>query len=910
MRDATEAVLVALKWLAGQELRRGGRSRIADFVAASEVLWPGDVPPVEQAGIRLRSEALELLPRLHLTEQEHAILLVLLGHQEIVPVADPNSEVPWSYQRAKAPKRIGQRRNDLIEALGLHGCSRDDFRKRYENPALVVLAAALTGARHSPPGIDSQQLGDSETSTGPTPNEDELTVAALNTLTRHIVEKILGKMFPPPTKVNYRALTPGMSGSSVFLVYPRRGDARAPCVAKIGPARDIHAELRAWGEHVEPYLRNKHLPGIHNSVLVDDVGGIAYKFFADTTLNRRLQGLAAVEDTLAIEELVSKLLTVLISAWNEKHRLPRNLVKEDYPLTDGDLIAFESFCDEMPAPFTLPPEDVRLVRRLWRSESTHAHQLQCVSRCHGDLYGENVLVDSDDDLCLIDFSHADEQHYLRDFITLEGDLLLRLLPAGGADVEVDAKAARHLVNLASADFPTGFTPDPAQQPKVTAGAAAALRAIRRHAWGRMENNADEIPNYQVGLIRRLVRTVARVENRLSHAQRCAGALLAVSHARSLAQTHSLASAFSSGGAGAAPSKSASAGRGALVPPGATALAEKIKDARSLKAPAFSLLGGLYLDVILDPVQTTELRNEEWSNLEPVELRLGGSCVQVGRALYEWFNVQSVLFSAIGGAADPFSAEARRLLAREGWIAQVFCNDIAGVSTAVSVHLQQGSAEFTTIFTHKGALEHLGWREQWIDLLAEHEAGRVLYLAGYFRTRLYSGLDRHLQEMSRSQIVVIDHGALVPEVESADSVQRLKQAFARGQIDIYICTLGELWSLVKHPQRLSLPPEEERSAELVDELASQLELPPVTIVRGQEWPGPANAFLVLSSSGYRVELVTVKATRPTFRSGVGLDNVFNAGFLYSIVTGDPHQDVWDAVHVATREGLKTWLSASR
>ena len=52
------------------------------------------------------------------------------------------------------------------------------------------------------------------------PDSDETTRDALNTLGLRVVEGILGQLYPSATFIQYRALSPGLSGASVFLVFP------------------------------------------------------------------------------------------------------------------------------------------------------------------------------------------------------------------------------------------------------------------------------------------------------------------------------------------------------------------------------------------------------------------------------------------------------------------------------------------------------------------------------------------------------------------------------------------------------------------------------------------------------------------------------------------------------------------
>lgn len=745
------------------------------------------------------------------------------------------------------------------------------------------------------------------------PIDDELTRSTLNVFGRAAINHLLEELFPGRTEILFQALMPGMSGSSVLLAYPHAPQRQEPCVVKVGPARDIAAELEAYKTHVEPYLRSENLPGIIGSYVRDDLGALAFQFYAKTTLNARLEQLASEGNAKTVTALVRNLLKTLASAWNVSKVLRRrDLFVADYQLGSADLSAFEQLCLSMPHGHGVSPEDAGLVRWLWTEGGASFNPDHYISLCHGDLYGDNVLVNPQDRFCLIDFSHAKPQHYLRDFITLEGDLVLRLFPSGDREeLQGAASVLRRLIEASSPPFPgpSGRFRRKRSEDPVAAPILAALAEIRAAAWGRMENDRAQIPPYELGLIRRLVRTTVRPENRLSDSQRWAGVHLTLAHARHLTETVSPGrkASVASSPKGLASDKRSRPAEQTLErePP----LATKVKQARERESPCFTLIGGVYLDVILKPIETLELRQEEWSNLEPVRLCLGGSCIQVGRAVEEHFQVHSVLLSAIGGAADPMSTEARRLLDREPWMANSSKNEIAGVSTAVSVHLRQGSGEFTTIFTHRGALEFLGWPRIAQESLEAYESGGILYIAGYFRTCLHSQLEEHLRMLGHAQVVALDHGRLVPEVESPQAVRALKQAFRQGLVDVYICTLSELWSLVAYPDRQGPLSSAVQSADFLRDLVAEVQLPPVTIIRDEEWLGRSTAWLLYSPTE-SIEAITVPSSWDPPRGAVGMDNAFNAVFLHSLATGPSGQGLWEAVKQATIDGVTAWRQVAR
>ena len=61
---------------------------------------------------------------------------------------------------------------------------------------------------------------------------------------------------------------------------------------------------------------------------------------------------------------------------------------------------------------------------------------------------------------------------------------------------------------------------------------------------------------------------------------------------------------------------------------------------------FALLGAVYLDILVDPIRTDYLADDEWRFRNPVGLRLGGSAAWVGHYLHANHQRQSHLFSLV------------------------------------------------------------------------------------------------------------------------------------------------------------------------------------------------------------------------------------------------------------------------
>jgi len=478
---AFDHVLTAVKWVARlhPNKRSGGRAeeeRPLSYRTAARILWPEPDLAIEVIERRLRDEVLAVVQLLAASNElrpfERDVVAVHVSDLEMVATDSPSQ--PW---RLRQPRQVrarttGERRASILVAMrGVY--TERSLKRTVEEPAFRMVVAAMLNARRSSP--DDEVLDLEMVSSGGTVEEgeaplalpsfqaasDELTESSLNELGRSTVHHMFRELFPEATRIVYKALTPGMSGASVFRVTPHRRQRQLPCVVKIGLAADTQAELAAWHQYVAPFIASKHIPAKHNDKILGDVGGIAYEFIATETLNQRLLVLAGQQQHDVIERLLTGVFEIVKDAWHgERTMVERFLTDDDYVLTEGDLSAFEAMCRTLPAALAIPEEQIANVRKVWTSgaalPTSHA-----IAICHGDLFGENVLIDEDDDLGLIDFSHTGEQHYLRDHITMEGDLVLRLLQVDEAGPETARELVDRLVEETTAGDQSPFLVRPA-----------------------------------------------------------------------------------------------------------------------------------------------------------------------------------------------------------------------------------------------------------------------------------------------------------------------------------------------------------------------------------------------------------------------------------------------------------------
>jgi hypothetical protein len=333
------------------------------------------------------------------------------------------------------------------------------------------------------------------------------------------------------------------------------------------------------------------------------------------------------------------------------------------------------------------------------------------------------------------------------------------------------------------------------------------------------------------------------------------------------------------------------------------LARKLQSLAKQAVLQTTLIGGVYLDIVLYPVDTEQLDHREWANLEGIRMQLGGSAYYLGKYLYDRYGQESELVTIVGDSSDPLSSEAARLLDTEAWIRNEMIVDRTRSGTPISIHLVQRSETFTTIFTYRGALDHLSWEDIFLASSAvKQDEPALIYISGYFRSNLYRGLVERLRVLSKRHVIALDHGRVNPEADNPQCAVALREAFKRGYIDVYVCTFRELWALDKSPVAEQPPPGEMRTQQLLMDIAARLNVPPVTVVRGEDWPGEGVAYLLLDGVPHVVEDTGERTGSPT--GGVGPKNAFNAAFLRSLIDPDLSPEL---IIRAVRTGLGAWMS---
>lgn len=334
---------------------------------------------------------------------------------------------------------------------------------------------------------------------------------------------------------------------------------------------------------------------------------------------------------------------------------------------------------------------------------------------------------------------------------------------------------------------------------------------------------------------------------------------------------------------------------------------------------FALVGSVYLDIRLDPIDAKKLGRDEWSNINSPKYDLGGSSIWVGRYLWKEYGKKSHVFSIKGGNDDILTNLFDKLLEKEKWLENDLFSGQKHQQTALTIHLVQRFNKFTTMFTHTGVLDGFNWEREGIQNKLKEllKYGGVLYISGYLKTNLRNELDpslREIKEISENTIVCIDHGRLMKR-ENSTAIDNLSEAFINDRIDVYFCTYKELREFDflsrgnKLPFRINFARSSLSAGQVrrnLEKLAKKGRLPLLTIVRSREIAGDVKVYVIVGDKVFPIEGTPGEKITTT---SVGLINAFNASFMYSMLHDSRCPTLEKQITHAAQVALKTWRKYS-
>jgi len=239
--------------------------------------------------------------------------------------------------------------------------------------------------------------------------------------------------------------------SVVFVVQPQGSDGvwHQREIVKLAPSERIQDEMENYSNYVKPHLSHHRTARIENhTVVLWNIGAIRYTNIA-TEDRKPLRHWyhASGSNVAAIADVLEDLFLRTLGPWHELASSRSSYTIYAYYLAtfknlERKINSYPEQSEHLMIP-CIPHELCNPV--VWVRK--HGQQSHFESRfdaiTHGDLHSDNVFVDRHGQTCVIDYERSGPGYCLRDFVELEADIRLRLLPMTQAHLPL----AYHLDSL-------------------------------------------------------------------------------------------------------------------------------------------------------------------------------------------------------------------------------------------------------------------------------------------------------------------------------------------------------------------------------------------------------------------------------------------------------------------------------
>jgi hypothetical protein len=255
------------------------------------------------------------------------------------------------------------------------------------------------------------------------------------------------RLFPSAKNLRLERLGTG-STASTFSTVPRPKsvilkvyeDNKQPVIVKLARAYKMSIEANRFQEHIQGYLKGHFHPMLSNSAILWDIGGAIYTSLGSTDSYT----FSKYYNEASIEDIQYSLTHFFCETWSPLYTKPKQLdnvsMFTEYCKVWGNEW-YERVCNfKSPDPKKAMSEDILneispIDPITWFKENIgdkvaidkSLTYKTALAVTHGDLHGDNLLIDVHRNAWVIDFERSGEGHILQDFIELEGDILNRLI---------------------------------------------------------------------------------------------------------------------------------------------------------------------------------------------------------------------------------------------------------------------------------------------------------------------------------------------------------------------------------------------------------------------------------------------------------------------------------------------------
>ena len=228
--------------------------------------------------------------------------------------------------------------------------------------------------------------------------------------------------------------------SVILKVYERIGENEMqPVLVKIARTKKINEEVSRYTAHIRQQLVGLYVPRLEDSTCAWDIGGAIYSYFgsADAVpFSQYFQKESA-------ENIIQCLRHFFATTWSAHYQRAKIVTNEslykhychvwgdewyDRAVKFQDLdvgpIMGQKHWESIQAPHPIEWL-VNLAMKDSSQTANPSHEI-LVAVTHGDLHGDNILIDENHIAWVIDFERTGEGHALQDFVELEADIINRL----------------------------------------------------------------------------------------------------------------------------------------------------------------------------------------------------------------------------------------------------------------------------------------------------------------------------------------------------------------------------------------------------------------------------------------------------------------------------------------------------
>ncbi|MFZ5910874.1 MAG: phosphotransferase [Chloroflexota bacterium] len=257
------------------------------------------------------------------------------------------------------------------------------------------------------------------------------------------------RLFPNAKNLHLERLGTG-STESTYSTVPRPKsvilkvyeDNKQPVIVKLARAQKMSIEVERFQSFIHGHLKGYFHPFISNPIILWDIGGAIYTSLGSTDSHTFSQ----FYNEASFTDIEYSLRHFFRETWSPLYADAKEC---------ENVSLFREYCKvwgkewyERVRKFHAPnPRDamgnelankiapIDSIKWLQENMGDKAENDKSITACtalavtHGDLHGDNLLIDEHRNAWVIDFERSGEGHVLQDFVELEGDIINRLISA-------------------------------------------------------------------------------------------------------------------------------------------------------------------------------------------------------------------------------------------------------------------------------------------------------------------------------------------------------------------------------------------------------------------------------------------------------------------------------------------------